>query len=279
MTTLEQIKETQRRWADQRAIPHTANDYVLNLKDNFFHAMNTETTADYEKGDGCELGRKGQLGKLWALFSSSALVCNVFDYWRGRESAALLMACGISKKLTNLSFEQKFPTGLPGNPPNLDVLLRSDDQDTRPTLIESKFTEPYRTHDWRGSFQLSYFQKPSLWDGLDACKRLAQEMTGGRCSIPFIYLDAPQLLKHVLGLTRAYPRGFKLLYLWYAAPASLEADHHRTEIARFTEVVRAEVCFSSMTYQELFAALLPSMTGEAYVEYLRARYFAALSAE
>ena len=46
------------------------------------------------------------------------------DYWCGRELAPLLRACGIRDSLNDLQFEQRFPTGLRGNPPDPD--LRSE---------------------------------------------------------------------------------------------------------------------------------------------------------
>lgn len=90
----------------------------------------------------------------------------------------------------------------------------------------------------------------------------------------FQYLDAAQLLKHVLGLHRRFAAsGFELLYLWYDVPGSTAADEHRAEVERFSQAISAEVRFRSMTYQALFERLLPSIEGTDYAAYLRSRYF------
>ena len=88
-------------------------------------------------------------------------------------------------------------------------------------------------------------------------------------------MDAPQLLKHILGLATKYgPKGFRMLYLWYEVP-SVEAERHRLEIQHFIEYVRDEVHLSDMTYQELFEAIrkCPN-SGQDYISYyLHQRYF------
>lgn len=77
----------------------------------------------------------------------------------------------------------------------------------------------------------------------------------------FEYLDAPQLLKHILGLnyeTRFKEKGFTFLYLWYEIP-SLEADKHRSEIESFKKAIGQDVDFQVLTYQELFHVLSNSL--------------------
>jgi hypothetical protein len=72
-----------------------------------------------------------------ALHSSSALTVNVFDTWVDRNASPLLSALNVEPGEVDVRFEEQYPTGLPGNPPNLDVVLR------RPgghlIAIESKF--------------------------------------------------------------------------------------------------------------------------------------------
>jgi len=101
-------------------------------------------------------------------------------------------------------------------------------------------------------------------------------------SIRWNYLDASQLLKHLLGLRcDTSPGEVELLYLWYDTGLG-DAIAHRMEISRFAEAVQEdnpEDClhFRSMTYQELFASLadrageLPS----GWATYMSARYFRA----
>ncbi len=114
-----------------------------------------------------------------------------------------------------------------------------------------------------------------LWAQLPGCERLVRHIHSeemGRTS--FAYLDAPQLLKHILGLTTKFgPRGFELVYLWYELPSS-EADKHRQEIKEFKRQVRNDVYFRDMTYQELFSILNTRLCAdELYMSYLSERYF------
>jgi hypothetical protein len=115
--TLVRIKEAQRRWSDARKIEREG-DSVIRLENNLYQPLTSQTRAQYERGDGGELGKDGKRGKMFALRSSSALVCNVFDYWRGRAFAPLLEALRIGNGISEIALEQKFRTGLKGNPPN-----------------------------------------------------------------------------------------------------------------------------------------------------------------
>jgi hypothetical protein len=91
----------------------------------------------------------------------------------------------------------------------------------------------------------------------------------------FEHLDVGQLLKHILGLTRAFGReGFVLLYLWYDVPGSGAATKHQAELTDFSEAVRDEVVFRGETYQNFFRRLGAEVAGTPYEEYLRSRYFA-----
>jgi hypothetical protein len=91
----------------------------------------------------------------------------------------------------------------------------------------------------------------------------------------FIYLDVPQLLKHILGLTwsKSGTQNFEIIYLWYEKH-SPEADRLRLEIQQFNEFAGAEVHFRSMTYQELFQNIKKSVLADYdYLEYIGQRYF------
>ena len=271
--TLEQIKYCQKLWAESHAIPYdNANGRVPNLDDNLFASLDAETASEFGNADGSELGRNGKPGKMFSLHSSSALVCNVFDHWRRRPLAPLLQACGIEGNRNDLWFEQKFPTGLGGTPPNLDVVLSCDGK-SPVTAIESKFTEPYSSGDHTG-FSDSYFRDEELWEGLEKCRGLAENFARAN----FRYLDAAQLLKHALGLHRAFTAGgFELLYLWYDVPGSSAAETLREEVERFSQAVSTEVRFRSLTYQELFGRLAPVVGETDYAAYLGSRYFPDLS--
>jgi len=262
------IRAQQRAWARQRNIPFDSDDYTFILEDNLFTPLSPATISEFASGGGDELGNTDHRGKMQALHSSSALVCNVFEYWRSRDVSAIASACGALKGMSKLRFEQTHPTGLRGTPPHLDIEFYSEAQS--PLAIESKFTEPYQSTSKSG-FRESYFSQPGLWDGLPICSILARKIYEGKKT--FVRFDAAQILKHILGLTKAFPEGFTFLYLWYEIP-SLEAREHGHEIESFKENTAGEVDFRDMTYQQLFLSIkgMPEAE-ETYVSYLKGRYF------
>jgi hypothetical protein len=58
-----------------------------------------------------------------AVHSSSALVCNLFDYWRTANPEAIGRAIDIALPVKVVRYEAQLPTGLRGSPPTLDLLL------------------------------------------------------------------------------------------------------------------------------------------------------------
>src|SRR6266403_1316110 len=89
-TTFSFVRDQQRGWAQSRNIELDSNDRVVRLEDNFFAPLNLESRAEIEEGDGGEFGNPDDVGKIYSLYSSSALVCNFFDYWRGRSLSPLI---------------------------------------------------------------------------------------------------------------------------------------------------------------------------------------------
>lgn len=258
----------QRTWAHARKLP-LDQDYTLRLEDNLFQPLHPDTRREYEAGAGKELGRPGKAGKMQALRSSAALVVNLFDYWRGKDLSAIAAACGADQPFTAFRFEQVYPTSLRGEPPHLDVVFTGADVEV--LAIESKFLEPFH-HDSSTPFSIAYFETPGLWEGLGNSEKLARAIAQG--SEAFELLDAPQLLKHALGLSKCFtPIGFRLLYLWYEVGG--EPDRlHREEIERFARLIGQDFAFDSRSHQEVFAALKPRLVEHAaYRDYLAARYF------
>ena len=92
-----------------------------------FQGLSSSARSDFKRGDGTELGKNGKRGKIQALHSSSALACNWFDYWRGRDLQMLARALGQSGDFCELALEQKYSTRLGGIGPNLDVVLKCAD--------------------------------------------------------------------------------------------------------------------------------------------------------
>jgi hypothetical protein len=275
MSTRDALLASQRRWAGARKLTVDERGYLPSYTDNLWRPLSLTAMECYDRGSGSEL-RPGRSrpAKMCALHSSSALVANVFDYWSERNTAPLLEALGAGLADEPPRFEAQFPTGLDGNPPNLDITVRLR---TGTTLaIESKFCEWVTPKSAaKPPFKDKYFfPVPDLWAraGLPLSQRLASAIQGS--DERFAHLDAPQLLKHALGLGMNLKDQFELWYLWYDWP-SPESEKHRAEIERFESRVGLELRFRALTYQELFRALSERCGGEHadYLEYLRRRYF------
>jgi len=272
--TLQAIKDRQKEWARLKGKQFNeigSESRMAELKDNLFEELSPVTYQEFARGDGKEL-----TGNMRVVWSSSALVANVFDYWRkygGVEDLADIL--GVPFKAVNMRFEDKCPIHSFKRPPNLDVVFESTDG-KRALAIESKFTEPYRT---QGSGLGKYLEKPGIWQGFNKLRQLAESIVEFENNpMQYQYLDVPQLIKHILGLACKYTSGFTLLYLWYDYPTR-EAREHAKEIRRFRESLGGEVKFRTMTYQTLFrkisglAETNDDIIFRDYAGYLSKRYF------
>jgi hypothetical protein len=245
-----------------------AKGYAGKLEENLLTAMSQRTREAYSRGSGSEL-----TSKMLALHSSSALVVNFFEYWSDIDNAPLSEALELPGPILSIDFESQRPTGLPGNPPNLDVCLALPDGYV--LAIESKFGEWLtRKSPSALPFKAKYFEKAGgAWEslGLPMCQGLANAMRGNQEQ--FEYLDAPQLLKHALGMATSVGDNFSLCYLYYEWDAP-QAKTHREELARFANLVDPSLRFRSLTYQDLAARLDQACVGRhnSYIQYLRARY-------
>jgi len=286
-------KDHQKRWAASKGLMliGSAGDrgelaYTRLLEENLFEPLSAGAISEFEQGDGKELVAEGGPPKMHALHSSAALTCNLFHYWRHQaDRRPLVAALGLpEERLTSIEFEAKrsimenaesegFPMA-----PNLDVVVGVDSPiQFREIGFECKFTDPY----WpprpdtpaKNGLKEAYLRRPQLWDRLTASYELAQKICPR--DDHFKHLHAAQLLKHVLGLKhRNGKTGFSLCYLWYDVRESDEASRHRQEIAEFRNTVAAAgICFRSLTFQEVIAALSQHRSGhEGYVDYLVERY-------
>ena len=264
------VREQQRGWALRRGVEFDKSGYTLDVADNLFAPLSAAARKEFEEADGGELGRPGGRGKMQALHSSSALTCNVFDHWRSGDASPLAAALQISGPLT-IRFERKFPTGLPGNPPNIDVEVRSE---AGPMVaIECKFLEPYGNH--ASGFKDKYFDSdPGLWlgAGFPRAQALAESLQSRDCSFKWLYPE--QLLKHILGLARSGCK-WRLVYLWYDVRGPKGAEH-AAEVEQFTQAVREDgIDFVPISYQSHFQALSKCAGSNdlQYIDYLRDRYF------
>jgi hypothetical protein len=273
-TSRSEILQQQLAWAAARRVAVDTKGYTNSLDDNLFQPLSAATRADFVAGSGDELGTPEKKGKMCALHSSSALACNVFDYWRARDLSAVSRALDLGVTAKAMRFEAKFPTGLEGVPPNLDLAF---DAEAVTVGVECKFTEPFGSSKPSQPFKSKYFPpERKLWGeaGLPACQHLAEALQKG--APQFKHLNGAQLLKHLLGLSRLGTGKFRLIYLWYAW-AGPESDAHASEVAGFAAAIDKTVQFRALTFQGLFDALSGNLKADdsSYAAYLRERYFGA----
>jgi hypothetical protein len=289
MTGLKFIKAKQQTWARRKGftlvggtIPDRGEkNYLQNLNDNLFEQLSKESSDCFNSGDGNETkDGKAQLAKMKALHSSSAIVVNLFQYWQ-KDVYPIAYACGLCSKAASrdktenkIKFEEKFEIStdksLFPRSPNLDVVI----ENFHPLVyaIESKFTEPYNSRKQKGIKQ-KYIDDVSFWNRLPNLHNLAKEICPDNNK--FKYLDAAQLIKHILGLKNKHNKsGFHLLYLWYDVIGK-DGFEHRKEIEQFAEIAKKDnIKFSHITYQEVIIKLSKEFYGgnENYCDYLTNRY-------
>ena len=289
------LERQQRRWAESAGITFDARGFVHDLDANLRVPLAGATRAAFSRGTEL-IPRKSQPARIAALYSSAALVANVFDHWSARDASPLVAALGFGTGRVRLEFEEPLATGVEGDPPTSDVVLHFESGPV--VAIESKFGEwLVRRASSRADLKPKYFAGGSaIWldAGLPRCQQLAEDLRAGRER--FKHLHAAQLLKHALGLARGTCAGVgrdaagtiaerdvqpavpeharhELRYLYYEWPSG-PAGAHRAELERFAERVGAEIRFSASTYQDLYRALrADARVDRAYLEYLRARYF------
>lgn len=247
--------------------------YTRRLEENLFEPLLPETRAEFEAGGGNELR-----SKMRAVHSTAALVVNVFQYWRKRNPAVIAEACGLpSMGIIDLRFEAKFPIlKCAGNPPHVDCCFDFDSRSpVRVGAVEGKFSEPWTEREPPNFKEAHFVDAASLWKDLPELRKLADRIYRG--SSPFEYLNAAQLIKHILGLkTQTGGKGnFHLLYLWYRFHNNQDCEKHRAEVEAFQQVAdRDGILFSSLTYQELISRLAHRCRDEhrRHVDYLLNRY-------
>ena len=262
------VIDQQTRWARSKGF-EPRNAYLASIADNLRQELSSGARTDLEKGSGREFRERGlRPPRLQALRSSCALSLNVFDYWRSRDPYPLQYSLHLRDRITRVSFEENFATGAAGNPPNVDVLLRLENDQY--VAIESKYTE-WLTRRERPLEDKYFASGKNLWteQGLPRCQALANSL---RDRSTFEHLDVARLLKHALGLARK--TGTYELYYIYFDWACPEGVAHAKELERFTESIGDEIRFRTMTYQDLFKRLGHSSrpSDEDYIEYLTTRY-------
>ena len=245
--------------------------FVYELNDNLFEPLGEEARGAFEAGDGDELRNK-----MFAVNSSSATALNVFHYWRRiGQVSEIARACEVpSTRIGDLRFEAQFPIceGF-RRPPNIDVVIDySNPSGLKVTAIECKFDEPYGGWSKKG-LKPVYLDHPEFWGGLPKLREVAERVSPDNTC--FDHLDAPQLLKHLLGLTASYSKKeFRFLYLWCDVPGT-EGVKHAQEVAQFSAIAEQDgIHFQSRTYQEVILSLAKNqrVSHTAYIDYLVERY-------
>jgi len=207
------------------------------------------------------------------------LAVNFFDYWTTADRTPLKGILELPSTPDSIKFEAQYPTGLRGTPPNIDVSLTLNSGHT--LAIESKFTEWLTRKPVRNPvFKPKYFPVgEELWGskGLRACQSLAGDIQDGQQR--FVHFDAPQMLKHALGLATHVRESFSLWYIYFEC-GGRESAVHKAEIKIFADRVGAEIGLKSLTYQQFFSRLemIRTSINSDYVEYLRRRYFSPADA-
>ena len=260
-------------WAKKSGLSLDSNGYLPTWQENLYRPLSDAAHKAFLNGSGNELqDGAGRAAKMRAAHSSSALVVNVFDYWAASPDR-VLSALGLTGEGERVIFEAQFQTGLDGNPPNLDICVTC--KGGRLVGVESKFTEWLATKSAaKEHFKPKYFPVDrQLWAerGLRGCQHLAECIRAREKH--FRYLDAPQLLKHALGLATA-GAPFVLYYLYYDVDGR-EAAHHRAEIREFEAAISGDFPFRVGAYQEVIERIRARAVAAdaAYLAYLDARYF------
>lgn len=277
------ILEKQIQWARNKGIDLIGTKikrgkkaYTPTLEKNLFEPLSSSTLKAFKAGDGGELS--GYPAKMQAVHSSSALGVNIFQYWQSiNQPSKVAHACRFCYKSTKISANVRFEVKYPIDDrfsigPNMDVVIENQSSAKYKVFaIECKFSEAYggRGH---GGIKEKYLAL-NIWDEIPLLHQLAIALSPHDRKNE--YLHSAQLIKHILGLKRAYgKKNFRLLYLWYDTLGAAGAKH-REEIERFADVAKAdEVLFHALSYQELIIRMAKDYRSDhsEYIEYISGRY-------
>jgi hypothetical protein len=281
------IKSKQQNWASRKGFKlvgstpdHPEKNYLSGLTNNLFEPLSNDHLDYYDSGDRKETKDKDRSVKMKALYSSSAMVLNLFQYWQKKDLYPIVRACGLWLKARNnfineIKFEGVFEISedksLFPRSPVIDVVIK--DSQSHVYAIEAKFIEPYKRGSKPDGIRQPYIDNESFWHGLSNLYELAKKICPDNNK--FHYLDAAQLIKHILGLKREYNKSdIRLLYLWYDVIGQ-DGVKHRKEIKQFAKIAQKDnIKFYHITCQEVIMKLTQEFyTGnEEYCNYLTDRY-------
>lgn len=305
MNSNELIREKQKLWATRTRTKMRTDKYscshTLDPDENVFKGLSKLTKIWFKKADGHELEMKdGYPPKMTAVYSSSALCVNIFQYFidkidNPKLSSALFQSCkliGQTDKLevAEMQFECINYSIKIGDytiaKPNIDLVAElTYGANKRHIIAESKFTEPY-SGSHNNFLPRKYYTNKDLWTNLDLLDlykalnidnideietNISGETEKGKFVFPYKYLDATQLLKHLLGAACRFKdkSNIRLVYLWYDAWGA-EGACHRNEIENFRQIVEdtTPIKVRHITYQELIVNLWNKLDHNEHSEYL-----------
>lgn len=204
-----------------------ASGYVTRLEMNFLDEVPWQSIEpEFRAGPGNETAQN-----MRAPWSSAALAANSFGPWIGK--ASQLQLAGITGLNDAVNFEQQFPNGVSRVAPTLDLTIGAG---ANRVAVESKLLEYVRPH--------KPAQVAAKYRQIDDARRDSR-WYAALVSVPeFEILDAYQLIKHYLGLSRSSEaRPIKLVYIYWEPQNAEEHDlflKHRSEIAEFAKLIAEE---------------------------------------
>lgn len=254
--------------------------YTKTLNDNLFEPLSLETKSEIYNGDGGELkGSATHSAKMCAVHSSSAIGVNIFQYWKESSISDIAYALGLcrrdNKLASEIHFEQKYQISNKFHfSPNIDVVIKNNVKHNIKVFgIECKYSEAYSSRKHPGLKEKYISEIPEQWEDIPELFKLAKEISPQ--DTKYKHLHPAQLLKHILGLKKAYDKnGFRLLYLWYDVPGN-DGCQHRKEIKQFSDIAKSDnIKFHSTSYQELLIKMKNNLYvgNEKYINYMIDRY-------
>lgn len=170
--------------------------YLDDYQKNLITKMDQAHINEYLSGGGHELFDKSTPAKMKALRSSSALTFNLVG---NRKTKFSETKYGIKAGIYNVQYEKKFKTLKGTSPATLDACLISDDK-LSCVFCEMKMFEWFTTH--KPSISDSYLNS-NMYYNQDAFIVFKKYFENLKQSNKHIRYDAPQMLKHTLGIFNA----------------------------------------------------------------------------
>jgi len=287
MKGMNYIQTKQIQWAKRHKLTLTGSKgerglpiYAESINHNLFTPLTDENKIQFKDGDGNEINdKKDEPAKMRALHSSSAIAVNFFQYWQQIDKIyQIAHACGLCNEGNQSSeksiFEKKYSIDKAFQfAPNIDVVIENSKQSRfRVFAIECKFSEAYGSYGHNG-IDPKYLELIPLWEDIPEIYNFAKTISPD--DNEFKHLHPAQLVKHILGLKKAYgKKAFRLLYLWYDVHGE-ESSTHRKEIEIFSNIAKSDgIKFQSISYQKLISNLATHYYegNEEYLNYISDRY-------